>query len=231
MQLTLFKWKIGIDQYFESSGAGKVLSLSENTASFHQAYVPLYEPPLPVKEAKILTTSSCQVAKQYAYVTKYYSGHVTRDRWQQKWDKQAFKDLLDPEKNPELDLFICRNDHKWFVGKLCYVRGSATHTHLDTQPIPFLHARTHSKRLPSKSETEQGYDMGNRGMSTHGFQITFAVEMLHVGDVDGTITKQRYLVTVQMDVVYSQSSEQTLPEVRQNKRCIFICKQKMCIYM
>ena len=56
--------------------------------------------------------------------------------------------------------------------------------------------------------------MGNRGMSTHGFQITFAVEILYVDDVDGTITKQRYLVTVQMDVVYSQSSEQTLPEVR-----------------
>jgi len=62
--------------------------------------------------------------------------------------------------------------------------------------------------------------MGNRGMSTHGFQITFAVENLHVGDVDGTITKHRYLVTVQMDVVYSQSSEQTLPEVRR-LHCLF----------
>jgi hypothetical protein len=47
-----------------------------------------------------------------------------------------------------------------------------------------------------------GYDMGLRGMSTHGFQLTFAVEY------EG----EKHLVTVQYNVFYSQTSEQLLPE-------------------
>ena len=48
-----------------------------------------------------------------------------------------------------------------------------------------------AKKNPSKSETEQGYDMGLRGMSTHGFQLTFAVMM----------GAERHLVTVQYSVL------------------------------
>ena len=59
-----------------------------------------------------------------------------------------------------------------------------------------------SKRNPSKSETEQGYDMGLRGMSTHGFELGFAVEEEGI----------RHLVTVHINVFYEQTSEQSLPE-------------------
>ncbi len=122
------------------------------------------------REAKTLTTSSCQVAKQYAYVTRYFGSHRIRGVWQSKAEKDSVAALMG-DHNATLDMFVKRTDHK-------------------------------SKTNPSKSETEQGYDMGLRGMSTHGFELVFVVEEEGI----------RHLVTVHFNVFYAQTSEQSLPE-------------------
>ena len=46
------------------------------------------------------------------------------------------------------------------------------------------------------------FHMGLRGMSTHGFQLTFAAEE----------SGQRHVETAHYEVFYEQTSEQTLPE-------------------
>jgi hypothetical protein len=53
-----------------------------------------------------------------------------------------------------------------------------------------------TKRKPSKSETEQGYDMGLRGMSTQGFQLEFALGLKNITKVICHFTNQCSLLHV-----------------------------------
>ena len=180
VQLFLFRWKTAFDRCMESTGLPQKRSgiLNDEIEQYHDFFVPLYEPPLLIAEAKTLTTSSCQVAKQYSYVTKYFSSHTIRGMWQSKAEKKMIAGLMGND-NGSLGKFVLRTDHK-------------------------------SKKNPSKSETEQGYDMGLRGMSTHGFQLVFATEQ----------NGERHLVTVHYDIFYEQSSEQTLPEAMSALRLV-----------
>ena len=180
MQLFFFRWKTAIDQSFEAEGIAPKppVTLSEEISRFHEAFIPLYETPIPYADAKALTTSSCQVAKQYAYVVKYFGSHTIRGLWESTAESNAMLALLGPD-NDLLTMFVLLTDHK-------------------------------AKKNPSKSETEQGYDMGLRGMSTHGFQLTFAVEECG----------KRHLVTTQLNVFYEQTSEQTLPEAMSTVRIV-----------
>ena len=61
---------------------------------YHDAYVPLYERPLPPKDARLLTTTSCQVAKQYVYVVKHFGTHTVRGVWESAAGDAAKQRLL-----------------------------------------------------------------------------------------------------------------------------------------
>ena len=180
MQMFLFRWKSEIDRSFEEEGLmpKPSITMQEEVQRFHEAYVSLYEIPLPYDDAKALTTSSCQVVKQYSYVVKYFGTHTVRALWESTAAINAVQFLLSAS-NVGVSSFVLITDHK-------------------------------AKKNPSKSETEQGYDMGLRGMSTHGFQLTFAVMM-------GT---ERHLVTVQYNVFYVQTSDQLLPEAMSAVRLV-----------
>ena len=148
IQLFVFEWKNILDRAYEKATLtyrGGV----DGVTQFHQVYVSLYEPtPMPA-DIKVFTTTSCQAAKQYAYMPLYITAHFGRGLWQAAAGKKCMEALMSLDDNAAMDLFFLISDHR-------------------------------SKQKPSKSETEQRYDMGLRGMSMQGFQLHFVVEQDHI---------------------------------------------------